>query len=137
MCIKWLAACIKPGVHNGLKAYIESNFNVQDGGLSQGPRGGGPEDWGGGAGRGSIGYTSGCLRAGPPRPLEKTGRVGLGYKETETETFKSNFFIFMKRIIDKYLALYVLQQEELSHFCLQVLLESVHAQCSMFLFNAY
>ena len=101
------------------------------------PEAGAPKIGGGGAGRGSIGYTSGCLRAGPPRPLEKTGRVGLGYKETETETFKSNFFIFMKRIIDKYLALYVLQQEELSHFCLQVLLESVHAQCSMFLFNAY
>ena len=26
MCIKWLAACIKPGVHNGLKSHIQSNF---------------------------------------------------------------------------------------------------------------
>jgi hypothetical protein len=53
-----------------------------------------------------------------PRPLEKAGRVGLGYEQTETELFLllTNF---------KYAT-----RKNITLFCLQVLLESVHAQCS-------
>ena len=46
------------------------------------------------------------------RPLEKAGRVSLGYEQTETETFS----IFMKNFFDK---LQFMQQEK-DFFCLQI-----------------
>ena len=41
------------------------------------------------------------------RPLEKAGRVGLGYEqtETETETFLKYFFYFHEKFIDKHISL--------------------------------
>ena len=40
------------------------------------------------------------------RPLEKAGRVGLGYEqtETETETFLKYFFYFHEKFIDKHIS---------------------------------
>ena len=51
-------------------------------------------------GRGGSGFNMldlGVPQGRAPRPLEKAGRVGLGYEQTETETFS----IFMKIFIDK------------------------------------
>ena len=55
-----------------------------------------------------------------PRPLEKAGRVSLGYEQTETET---ELFLLLTNF--KYAT-----RKNITLFCLQVLLESVHAQCS-------
>ena len=68
----------------------------------------------------------GVPQGGAPRPLEKAGRVGLGYEQTETELFLllTNF---------KYAT-----RKNITLFCLQVLLESVRhsaVECSLFLLN--
>ena len=55
-------------------------------------------------GQGGAGFNMFDLRVpqgGAPRPLEKAGRGGFGYEQTETE----NFSIFMKKLNDKYIAL--------------------------------
>ena len=53
-----------------------------------------------------------------PRPLEKAGRVGLGYEQTETET---ELFLLLTNF--KYAA-----RKNITLFSLQVLLESVHVR---------
>ena len=72
-------------------------------------------------GQGGAGFNMldlGVQQGRAPRPLEKAGRVGLGYEQTETELFLllTNFEYATRKNI--------------TLFCLQVLLESVHAQCS-------
>jgi hypothetical protein len=53
-------------------------------------------------GRGGSGFDMldlGVPQGRAPRPLEKAGRVGLGYEKTETETIS----IFMKKFVNEHL----------------------------------
>ena len=67
-------------------------------------------------GRGGSGFDMldlGVPQGRAPRPLEKAGRVGLGYEKTETETIS----IFMKKFVNEHLFFHT----ALSHYIIAYL----------------